>query len=307
MQFVVSAPQGWQVARHGTAGKDLNAVYFVDSKRGWAGGDDGLVLRTEDGGRTWSQQSINSSENINDLFFRDKENGYLLAGNRVFVTEDRGRTWRESTQISPATFGGAVPELYTVRFVNKKKGWVVGSLSRRDAVVDSLILYTDDGGTSWQRQRVPVKHELIHLDFAGEKRGWIVGALGVILHTRDGGVTWTQQTTNTFATLYHVDFRNERIGWTVGESGTILRTIDGGESWEAVNAQLRATLLSVKFADEIAGWIVGRGGVILRSEDGGQTWARQESNTKQNIYALFLDKKKTWAVGGDGMIMQYER
>lgn len=299
--------QGWQAARRGAAGKDLNAVYFVDAKRGWVGGDDGLVLRTEDGGQTWTQQSINASDNINDLFFRDKENGYLLAGNRVFVTEDSGRTWQEATQISPATFGGATPELYSVRFVNKKKGWVVGSLSQRDTVVDSLLFYTDDGGTTWHRQRLPVKYELIHLDFVSDKRGWIVGAAGVVLHTRDGGLTWTRQATSSRATLYHVDFRNERAGWAVGERGAILRTTDGGESWITVNAKLNSTLLSVKFVDENKGWSVGRGGVILRSEDGGLTWVRQESNTKQHLYALFLDKKKNWATGGDGMILQYER
>lgn len=302
-----AAADGWAVSRQGVAGKDLNAVYFVDSKRGWAGGDDGIILRTEDGGRQWRPQVISTTDGINDLYFRDKEDGYLLAGNRIFATNDSGQTWRETIQFSAATFGGAMPELYSVRFASKKKGWVVGSVSRRDRVVDSLVLYTNDGGVSWQRLRVPTRDELIHLDFINEKRGWIVGNAGVVLHTRDGGETWTRQTTNTNVTLFHVDFRNERVGWTVGERGTILRTTDGGESWFAVNASLRSTLLSVKFADDEEGWIVGRGGVILRSEDGGQTWLRQESKTRQNIYALFLDKKNNWAVGGDGTILQYER
>ena len=52
------AAQGSGLGRRaaGLAGKDLNAVYFTDSKRGWVGGDGGLVLHTEDGGRTWSRQ-----------------------------------------------------------------------------------------------------------------------------------------------------------------------------------------------------------------------------------------------------------
>lgn len=298
---------GWVAERRGAVGKDLNAVYFTDSKRGWAAGDAGLVLHTEDGGVTWSQQLIATSDSINDIYFRDKEDGHLLAGNIIFRTDDRGLTWREATRFPAENFGGAMPELYSVRFTSKKRGWIVGSVSRRDTVMDSLVLATNDGGASWARQRVPMRSELIHVDFAGEKRGWIVGADGVILHTRDGGETWTTQRSATKATLYHVDFRNERVGWTVGERGTILRTTDGGESWFAVNAPLRSTLLSVKFADEELGWIVGRGGVILRSEDGGLTWVRQESKTKQNLYALFLDKKKGWAVGGDGVILQYER
>jgi photosystem II stability/assembly factor-like uncharacterized protein len=52
---------------------------------------------------------------------------------------------------------------------------------------------------------------------------------------------------------------------------------------------------------------VGRGGVILRSGDRGRTWVEQESGTKQNLYALFIDKKNGWAVGSAGLILRYAR
>ena len=41
--------------------------------------------------------------------------------------------------------------------------------------------------------------------------------------------------------------------------------------------------------------------------DGGQTWLAQESRTRQNLYALYFDKKTGWAVGGDGLVLRYER
>ncbi len=298
---------GWGAARHGQAGRDLNAVYFADSKRGWAVGDGGFMIHTEDGGKSWTRQPVDTAEGINDVYFRDKEDGYVLAGSRIFGTEDGGLTWRETIRFSPSTFSGALPELYSVRFAGKKKGWVVGSTSRRDIVIDSLVLFTDDSGASWQRQLVPTREELIHLDFAGDRRGWIVGAGGIILHTRDGGLSWTAQRSNTDATLYHVDFRNDNDGWAVGQRGTVLRTTDGGETWTTVSMPLRSTLLSVKFANDDDGWIVGRGGVVLRSGDGGLTWVQQQSGTKQNLYALFIEKKNCWAVGGDGMVLRYER
>lgn len=298
---------GWAGGRQGQPGKDLNAVYFSDSKRGWAAGDDGLVLHTEDSGRAWTRQRIETKESINDIYFRDKEDGYLLAGNQIFTTVDGGATWAAATRFLAQTFGGAEPELYSARFTSKKRGWVVGSLSRGESVVDSLVLYTSDGGTSWNRQRVPVPDELIHLDFDGDKRGWIVGSGGRILHTRDGGESWRLQESGTKAALYHVDFRGDDLGWAVGEKGTILRTADGGETWSAVRPPVRSTLLSVKFVNDEEGWVVGRGGVILRSEDSGQTWLQQESGTRQNLYALFFDKKIGWAVGGDGLVLRYER
>ena len=117
-----------------------------------------------------------------------------------------------------------------MRFSSKKKGWVVSSISKRERVVDSILVYTDDGGDSWRRQRAPSQLELIHIDFVSDKRGWIVGDGGTILFTRDGGASWTKQNVGTTGTLYHVDFR-DKDGWVVGERGTILRTTDGGETW----------------------------------------------------------------------------
>ncbi|MBC7930708.1 MAG: hypothetical protein H7Z38_09135, partial [Rubrivivax sp.] len=129
---------GWAGGQQGQPGKDLNAVYFFDSKRGWAAGDGGLVLHTEDGGRVWVRQRIETKESINDIYFRDKEDGYLLAGNQIFTTADGGATWVAATRFLAQTFGGAEPELYSARFTSKKRGWVVGSLSRGESVVDSL-------------------------------------------------------------------------------------------------------------------------------------------------------------------------
>ena len=301
--------EGWRATRHGVAGRDLNTVYFTDGKRGWMGGDGGLVYRTEDAGRTWVRQTVGTTEQINDLFFRDKEDGYLVAGSAIYVTGDGGRTWREARRFSPADFGGGTPELYSVRFAGKKKGWIVGSVSRREVVTDSLVLYTDDAGATWRPQLVPAREELIHLSFADEKRGWIVGDKGTILATTDGGLNWSRQRAGTNATLYHVHFIDDERGWAVGERGTILRTVNGGETWAAVAPGLppRTTFLSVQFASKEQGWIVGRGGRILRSDDGGRTWAQQESGTKQHLYALYVGKKQNWVVGGDGMVLQYER
>jgi photosystem II stability/assembly factor-like uncharacterized protein len=301
--------EGWTGTRHGVAGRDLNAVYFTDSKRGWMAGDGGLVYHTDDGGRTWVRQSVATNEQINDLYFHNKEDGYLVAGSTVYLTTDGGRNWRESRRFSAADVGGGAPELYSVRFASKKKGWIVGSVSRRNVVTNSLVLHTDDAGATWSRQLVPSRDELIHLDFADEKHGWIAGDKGTILATADGGLNWTRQRTATNATLYHVHFAGDERGWAVGERGTILRTLNGGETWTAAVAPglPRTTFLSVQFAGKEQGWIVGRGGVILRSEDGGRTWVRQESGTKQHLYALFVGKKQNCAVGGDGMVLQYER
>src|SRR5689334_2488185 len=293
------AQGGWVPHRINTGGNDLNTVYFLDSKRGWVGGDAGFLSRTDDGGQTWVRQTLPTKAAINDIYFRDKEIGFLLAGNVIFVTRDNGTSWIKSRTFLPEEFEGADVELYSVRFSSKKKGWVVGSISKKERVVDSILVYTDDGGASWRRQRAPSRLELIHIDFVSDKRGWIVGDGGTILFTRDEGASWTKQNAGTNVTLYHVDFRNDKDGWVVGERGTLLRTTDGGETWTPVPTNVNVTLLSIQFLNDDEGWAIGRGGVILRSSDGGKTWVRQDSTTKQNLYSLNFNKKIGWVVGGE--------
>src|ERR1041384_5244044 len=123
------AQAGWVPFKINTGGNDLNTVYFLDSKRGWVGGDGGFLSHTEDGGQTWAPQAVGTKAGINDIYFRDKEAGFLLAGNSIFTTQD-GTTWRQSRIFLPEEFEGADVELYSVRFSSKKKGWGVGSMSK---------------------------------------------------------------------------------------------------------------------------------------------------------------------------------
>src|ERR1043166_3347766 len=300
------AQQGWVATQVAPPDQDLNAVYFLDNKRGWIGGDDGFLLRTDDAGKTWTKQIVKTAGAINDVYFRDKDAGFLIAGNAIFVTHDSGENWTEVRRFLPGEFDGADVELYSVRFSSKKKGWVVGSVSKHDRVVDSILLYTEDAGETWQRHRTPSHLELIHIEFANDKRGWISGAAGTILTTVDGGANWTRQETGTQATIFHLDFRNDKKGLAVGEHGTVLRTQDSGVTWTPIKVRTQSTLLNVQFVGDDSCWIVGRGGTILRTDDGGLTWIEQESGTKKNLYGLNLVKKTGWAVGGGGMVLRYE-
>lgn len=303
---LAKAQTGWIPIKLNTGGNDLNTVYFIDSKRGWVGGDGGYLSRTDDGGQSWVRESVATTAAINDIYFRDKEAGFFLAGNSIFVTHDNGATWTQAKIFSAEEFDGADIELYSLRFSSKKKGWAVGSVSKRDRVVDSVLVYTDDGGETWRRQRAPSRLELIHIDFVSDKRGWIVGDGGTILFTRDGGQSWTKQNAGVNGTLYHIDFRDDKNGWVVGERGVLLRTTDGGETWAPVPTNVKVTLLSVQFLNDDEGWAIGRGGTILRSSDQGRTWTSQTSTTKQNLYSLHFNKKIGWAVGGEGIILRYE-
>ena len=144
--IISQAQVGWTSKRIGSGGKDLNAVYFTDAKHGWVGGDSGFLCHTEDGGATWAERSIGTGRSINDVYFVSKDAGFVLAGGSIFSTDDAGQTWREARKFSPSEFADSEPELYSLRFNGKKRGWVVGSVSRGDTIVGSILAITRDGG-----------------------------------------------------------------------------------------------------------------------------------------------------------------
>lgn len=290
---------------------DLVTVFFTSSERGWIAGDNGYLASTTDAGKTWTRYPLNTTDDIYEIYFRNDDNGYLVAGRKMFITRDAGRNWQETRIFRSGDFGNATPDFLSIRFSDKKRGYVIGSLFRRvageDIVVDSLLMRTEDGGDTWQRIKLPTKTELFHIDFNGNARGWIVGDAGLILATADEGRTWTKQSSGTTMALYNVDFRDDDEGYIVGKSGTILRTENGGSSWHRVTTAFKDTAMRVDFADDKNGWIVGYAGNILRSSDKGKSWIRQDSNTAERLYGLFMDKKYGWAVGAKGTVLQFKK
>lgn len=303
----VFAQSGWAPVQRASNG-DLVSVFFISAERGFVGGDAGYLAATADGGRNWTRLPLDTKENINEIYFRNDDNGYVLAGSRIYLSNDGGRNWRESKLINAGELKGLTPDFLSVRFTGRRKGWIVGSVSnRRDEVVDSLVLHTTDGGETWQRVRVPAKVELYHLDFANDERGWLVGDKGTILYTEDEGITWAKQTSGTSVSIYNVDFRDSKDGAAVGGEGVILRTENGGETWRRVVTNVTRTLLRVSFADDKNGWAVGGGGIILRTDDKGRTWLRQESGSLDSLYGLYVDKRGGWAVGRKGIVLRYKK
>lgn len=303
----IFAQSGWNPLKSGTP-SDLVAVYFTSAERGFIAGDKGYFAQTTNGGKNWSKQFIYTEEDINEIYFRNDNNGYVVAGKKMFATDDAGRSWKEINIYDPRSFRNATPEFLSVRFADKKRGFIVGSLiNSEDEVVDSLVMRTDNGGETWARIVVPSKLELFHLDFVNSMRGWIVGDNGLILTTDDGGVNWRKQNSGTANTLFNVDFRDASEGYAVGKKGTILRTENGGNTWEMVKTSFPNTFMRVDFADDKNGWIVGYGGTILRSSDKGKTWIKQESGSKNHFYGLFMLKKYGWAVGAKGEVVQYTK
>ena len=297
--------QSWKLGKIDSTG-DLISVFFTSATRGWVAGDEGYLAYTNDGGASWTRFPLNSNDDNNEIYFRNEKNGYLVAGRKMFLTNDGGNSWRETVIYKPGDFRNGTPEFLSIRFADKKYGYVIGSLlNRQGEVIDSLLMRTDDEGVTWQRQPAPTKTELFHLDFSGTSHGWIVGDKGVIMATTDRGQTWHLQNSGTQRALFAVDFLNDREGFAVGGGGTILRTQNGGANWQAVRTNVTQALKRVDFPNEKNGWIVGFNGTVLTTRDAGVSWNVLPVDTKQRLYGLFVDRKYGYAVGEKGVFAQY--
>jgi photosystem II stability/assembly factor-like uncharacterized protein len=204
-----AAQSGW-IGQPTSISGDLIAVFFTSPDKGWVAGDGGFLASTTDAGKTWTPYSLNTTEDINEIYFRNDDNGYLVAGRKMFVTRDAGKTWQELRIYRAGDFGAGRPEFLSIRFSDKKRGYVVGSVLRKsgtdEVVVDSLLMRTEDGGDTWHRITVPTKTELFHVDFNGNSHGWIVGDNGVVLATTDEGSTWSKQESGTSASALQCGF-----------------------------------------------------------------------------------------------------
>lgn len=175
----------------------VRKMYFLDSKLGWAICEGGLILQTDDGGKTWrsgvSNAHFDEYTNISALHFLDVNQGWIAASdalapypeNVVLATAD-GNNWHRQKEIS-----GRV-SINDIFFLDYETGWMAGSRRYSEAGVESGILFqTQDGGRTWQRVKtVPDTDVLKSIRFTSADEGWLTTDYSVY-RTHDGGKRWS--------------------------------------------------------------------------------------------------------------------
>lgn len=141
----------------------LNAVFFRDQIHGWIVGERGLVLRTEDGGKTWERTPIPRSSRRR---------------------EGTGEAEIGEEEMEAAGVVAPLPSLYGIFFPTPLQGWVVGQ--------EGTIAWTQNGGQHWELQESNTWDALYDVGVTGN-RGWIVGENGTVLVSTDGGRRWERQ------------------------------------------------------------------------------------------------------------------
>lgn len=118
--------------------KDLNAVYFVDERYGYAAGKDGALIKTSDGGRRWNNISLNTKSDLTGLCFCNVDTGYIIGEDGIFKkTEDGGYSWSDIPIAVEA-------DLTAINFINDSIGFIVGHSIR-----GGVFFKTSDRGKTW--------------------------------------------------------------------------------------------------------------------------------------------------------------
>ncbi|TAL67339.1 MAG: T9SS type A sorting domain-containing protein [Bacteroidetes bacterium] len=214
-----------------------------------------LIMRTNDGGKTWERRNIDSNKSFRYISMCDSLNGIILQTDldNQFNLKD---------------------EFYDSLLITNY-GWITAY---------KIPVPNGAGFVFYCWCLAPQKYYLLcHSNLDDTE---------FIYSTTDGGVTWKQSAH--FEENIHIDdvkFINDKIIFAVGNrqvgkgyihEPSIYKSYDGGDSWLECKNVFRENehlyyLYSIDFCDSLNGLAVGWEGKILRTSDGGDTWERENA------------------------------
>jgi photosystem II stability/assembly factor-like uncharacterized protein len=238
----------------------LNDITFISATTGWAVGQNGIYLKTVNGGDSWTYTSINTNFPLMKIKFRDSNNGIIVGDfGAIFTTSNGGITW---TAVNTFT-GGNYPTFTSLSFVpNTTNVWAVGS-----KYPNGFVAKSTDNGATWTEttlgvSSIPANTYCNNITFTSANDGFIVGDNGTIFKTTNGGTTWQLQISPISSSLKDIQFLNNQTGFICGTfpNGSLLKTTNGGSTWKSLG--MNAYPVSLSFVDENTGWLTNYGNII---------------------------------------------
>jgi len=165
----------------------LTSVTFVDAQHGWASGHWGVILKTDDGGETWSLQRSDTSidQPVFSIAFRDAQHGWAVGlWSLLLTTDDGGQTWKRQTldQGKGASAGKGGLNLYAVFMGAQQEVYIAGE--------QGTVFKSTDNGVSWQATQTGYKGTLWSGTVSADHVLYVGGLRGNLFASRDGGASW---------------------------------------------------------------------------------------------------------------------
>ncbi len=256
-KLLFSKDQGkdWQVA---TLSQDRQAlitqvVFASDGLRGLAVGHEGWVLRTTDGGQSWTEVAFDEKNGEPLMSVANLQGERWLAVGafgRALLSQDDGKTW------APFTLPAGVEDKHMNR--------IVGSADGKDWLIvgeRGLVLRSQDQGQSW-KQLPEFYNGSFYNAIALANDGWLVyGMRGHAFVERNGG-SWHKSDIPGPVSFYgHSVLPDGRIV-LVGQGGVVATSTDGGLHFTFDKLPGSASLTDIEVNDKGVGWITSDVGLL---------------------------------------------
>ena len=217
----------------------IYAVDFASSTVGIAVGlknaDNGIILRTTDGGESWKDMNVVSRLGggfYNVSFVNDTAVYVVGKGGSVIRSNDAGLNWQEKTNIELP--GGSYQQNTSLYFQNPNTGWVGGQIGTNQIMT---IYRTNDGGESWLEEYRFTNVGMYFEDilFSGNGDGWACANItrtgsekaGSIILKRDKDISTAIKTEQKFN--QSVSFSGNQPNPFSGETKIVLKATERKE------------------------------------------------------------------------------
>ena len=214
---------------------DLYDVAFVAPATYIAVGSNGMILRSEDRGETWVEQSLElPGDNLLSVAFADENHGWIVGTSTlIYRSADGGKSWKPAYLGPTATCSVNLQCGDTlwrrVYFANDRVGWIAGE--------GPTLLNTKDAGKTWEERDIGTDFVILNdVAFHSPNDGIVVGENGTIRYTEDGGETWTGVEGVTNQPIMRIHIIDDKKALAAGLGGLLIYTEDKGKTWKKIPA-----------------------------------------------------------------------
>jgi|GEM_PF-4029187 photosystem II stability/assembly factor-like uncharacterized protein len=247
------------------------AMNFFNEYYGWVLLDSAKIVRTTNGGLSWSQvYSMQSPYPAFDIKFLNPMTGWAAGGDPYGTP-----LYTEYCMILKTTNGGI--------------NWV--------------LQYSDDWGPHFNTVAIADSMNVFAAASGVGSGGFV--STGRLLKTGNGGLNWVSDATIGNCATNSVMFINQFTGWasSYGRADVpptfrwLLKTTNKGSIWNIVAADtiniLGAERSKLFFTDALTGYCKDRG-FLYRTSNGGFNWSRLDSASMYFTDVFFANKDTGW-------------
>ena len=250
----------------------LTAVHMHDERTGFTVGHDAVILRTGDGGATWTlvHQAPEEELPLLDVWFRDERTGFAVGAYGYFLaTDDGGETWTART-ISEDDFhlNALVPVVGAALQPEKSEPDRTGSHQPQKRTARTGVRGTGSESNRAESQRL-----------------YIAAEAGIAYRSDDGGATWRELPSPYAGSWFGGLALDENRVLLAGLRGHLFRSGDGGDTWTEVVTGIQATLTGAIRLPSGSILITGLEGSVLTSDDDGHSVTARRLPSREGISA----------------------